>query len=228
MRIDKFLSNLKYGTRKEIKSFLRMHEIMINQNRIIDPSSSIDPSTEDVFIDGEKVFYKEQIHLMVYKPVGYLSANHDTMHSVVTSLIKTPYDRFDFSIAGRLDLDAEGLLILTTDGNFAHQVMHPKKHIAKTYEVMLDKPFLHQHTLLKGIWIKDAYNDEYFAQALEIRKNQEYVTIVIDEGKFHQVKRMFQAVGYEVLRLKRTQIGNLSIKDLKPGEYVEFERNDLE
>ncbi|MBU1142711.1 MAG: rRNA pseudouridine synthase [Firmicutes bacterium] len=228
MRIDKFLSNLKYGTRKEIKALLRTHEVIVHQNRVIDPSFSIDPTTDLVLIDGEKVFYKEHIHLMIYKPVGYLSANHDTMHSVIISLVKEPFDRFDFSIAGRLDLDAEGLLILTTDGNFAHQIMHPKKHINKTYEVMLDKPFVHQNTLLKGIMIKDGYNEEYFAQAIEIKKDKEYVTIVIDEGKFHQVKRMFQAVGYEVLRLKRTRIGNLDIKDLKPGEYVEFERNELE
>lgn len=228
MRIDKFLSNLKYGTRKEIKSLLKTHEVFINQNRVIDSSISIDPLTDIVYIDGVQVYYKEHIHLMVYKPIGYLSANHDTMHSVVTSLVKSPFDRFDFSIAGRLDLDAEGLLILTTDGSFAHQIMHPKKHIEKTYEVMLDKPFFHQNTLLKGIIVKDAYNDEYFAKALDIKKNKEYVTIIIDEGKFHQVKRMFQAVGYEVLRLKRTRIGNLELKDLKPGEYIEFERNDLE
>ena len=228
MRIDKFLSNLKYGTRKEIKSLLKTQEVSINENRVTDPAASMNPLTDIVYIDGTKVFYKEHIHLMVYKPIGYLSANHDTMHSVVTSLIHEPFDRFDFSIAGRLDLDAEGLLILTTDGNFAHQIMHPKKHIEKTYEVMLDKPFVHQNTLLKGIIVKDAYNDEYFAKALEIKKNKEYVTIIIDEGKFHQVKRMFQAVGYEVLRLKRTRIGNLELKDLKPGEYIEFERNDLE
>jgi 16S rRNA pseudouridine516 synthase len=228
MRIDKFLSNLKYGSRKEIKSLLKEKEVIVHQNRVMDPSILVNPDVDEVFIDGIKVFYKEHIHLMIYKPVGYLSANHDTMHSVITSLIESPFDRFDFAIAGRLDLDAEGLLILTTDGNFAHQIMHPKKHIEKTYEVMLDKPFVHQNTLLKGIIIKDAYNDEYFAKAIEIKKDKEYVTIVIDEGKFHQVKRMFQAVGYEVLRLKRTQIGNLKIRDLKPGEYIEFERNELE
>ena len=228
MRIDKFLSNLKYGTRKEIKSLLKTQQVFVNEIRVIDPALSIDPTKDSVYVEGEKVFYKEQIHLMIYKPIGYLSANHDTMHRVITSLIETPYDRFEYAIAGRLDLDSEGLLILTTDGNFAHQIMHPKKQIEKTYEVMLDKPFLHQHTLLMGIWIKDAYNEEYFAKALDIKKNKEYVTIIIDEGKFHQIKRMFQAVGYEVLRLKRTSIGNLKLNDLKPGEYKEFERNDLE
>jgi 16S rRNA pseudouridine516 synthase len=228
MRIDKFLSNLKYGTRKEIKALLKTQQVFVNEIRVIDPTLSIDPNKDLVYVDGEKVFYKEHIHLMIYKPIGYLSANHDTMHRVITSLIEPPYNRFEYAIAGRLDLDAEGLLILTTDGNFAHQIMHPKKHIEKTYEVMLDKPFLHQNTLLKGILIKDAYNDEYFAKALDIKKDKEYVTIIIDEGKFHQVKRMFQAVGYEVLRLKRTSIGNLKLNDLKPGEYIEFERNDLE
>jgi len=228
MRIDKYLSNLKYGSRKEIKSLLKLHEVFINNHRVFDPTTAIDPNHDQVFIDGNRVFFKEHVHLMMYKPIGYLSANHDTMHRVIPSLIKSPYDRFEYAIAGRLDLDAEGLLILTTDGNFAHQIMHPKKHIEKTYEVMLDQPFSHQSTLLKGIWIKDAYNNEYFAKALEIKKNQEYVTIIIDEGKFHQIKRMFQAVGYEVLRLKRTRIGNLELKDLKPGEYVEFERDDLE
>lgn len=227
MRIDKFLSNLKYGTRKEIKDFLKNEEVVVNQTRIYDSTIDVHPDVEDVYLNGEKIFYKEHVNIAIYKPKGFLSANTDKMHPCIVQLIQPPYNRFDYGIAGRLDIDSEGLLILTTDGELAHHIMHPKTHMEKTYEVTLDREFKGSKTLLKGVTIKDGKDVEFLAKAISIHVEQLKVIIVIDEGKFHQVKRMFLAVGYEVLNLKRTKIGQLSLGDLAEGQYRLFERDEL-
>jgi 16S rRNA pseudouridine516 synthase len=227
MRIDKFLSNLKYGSRKQIKSFLNHHEVTINNQLIKNVSDEINPIEDELFIDGLKVFYQDEINLMIYKPKGYLSATKDNYQSVVTSLLKEPYNRFDYGIAGRLDIDSEGLLILSTNGNFVHEIMHPKSHINKIYEVILDKNFIHKDELLEGVYIHDKDNKLYLAKAIELIILDHHVTITIDEGKFHQVKRMFKKLNYEVLNLKRIQIGNLKLGTLKPGEYIEFRKENI-
>jgi 16S rRNA pseudouridine516 synthase len=227
MRIDKFLSNLKYGSRKQIKDFLVHHQIRVNQEVIKNIDHEINHLIDEVFIDGIKVFYQDEINLMIYKPKGYLSATKDNYHLVITSLLKEPYNRFDYGIAGRLDLDSEGLLILSTNGKLIHEIMHPKSHINKVYEVILDKKFINQEELFKGVYIKDKDNELFLAKAIELEVNDHYVKITIDEGKFHQVKRMFKSLNYEVLNLKRIQIGNLKLNHLQPGEYIEFRKEEL-
>jgi len=224
MRIDKLLSHLKYGSRKEMKSWLIKHIVLVDGERVKIADTHVDPNTQAITIDGVKLFYQENIHLAIYKPKGYVSANQDALHPCVVDLVQEPFNRFDFKIAGRLDLDAEGLLILTTDGQFVHDITHPKSHVPKKYEVTLDQPFTHKKALLKGVDIKDGYNEIYHAKALDIHVQDHSVIITIDEGKFHQVKRMFMHVGYEVLSLKRTHIGNLALSDLEPGTYREFRK----
>jgi 16S rRNA pseudouridine516 synthase len=227
MRIDKFLSHLKYCTRSETKSFLSAHEIMHQGKRISSQKEEIYPEIAPLYLDGHEIFYKEDIHLMLYKPQGYVSANHDDNYPCAVDLIKEPYDRFDFSIAGRLDLDAEGLLILSTSGTLVHDIISPKKHLPKVYQVLLEQPFSKEKELLKGVHILDGKNQSFLAKAIHITKDDTHVYITIDEGKFHQVKRMFKAVGYEVIQLKRIRIGHLSLGDLKPGEYIEFSKEQL-
>jgi 16S rRNA pseudouridine516 synthase len=227
MRIDKFLSQLKFCSRNDVKDFLKTHEVILDGKRVVERSFEFNPEHQNMMIDHEVIFYANPIHLAVFKPKGYLSANKDKLHPCVVELIKSPYHRFDYAIAGRLDIDAEGLLILTTDGALAHQITHPKSHLPKTYEVILDADFKHEKDLLKGVIIKDGKNELYQAKALDMMTNKNHVILKIDEGKFHQVKRMFQAVGYDVLELRRTHIGKLSIDDLKPGEYRQFRKEDL-
>ena len=227
MRIDKFLSHMKITSRKDAKKFLKMTPLLVDGKRILDPSYDVNLDQESIFINDEKVVYKKDIHLMIYKPKNYLSANHDTRHQCVVELLKEPYVSYDFKIAGRLDLDSEGLMILTTDGHFQHEITHPKSHLPKTYEVRLDHPFNHEKELIKGVMIKDGKDNPYLAKALALKSDGFYVNIIIDEGKFHQVKRMFEHVGYTVLNLKRTKIGNLSLGNLKPGAYIEIEKEDL-
>src|SRR5690606_10419376 len=128
MRLDKLLSNLKYGSRTEIKALIKKGLISVNEKIVKNADMQIDPNKDQIVVDRETVFYKDIIILAMHKPAGYLSANQDKNDPVVIDLIKKPYDRFDFKIAGRLDKDTEGLLILTTDGDIQHEITHPKKH----------------------------------------------------------------------------------------------------
>ncbi len=227
MRIDKFLSNLKYGSRSQIKDFLSQHQVILEGIRILSIKFDVDPNQDIIFLDEIPIFYKYPIYLAINKPVGYLSANRDPFYPCVVDLLKEPYHRFDYAIAGRLDIDSEGLLILTTDGSFAHQITLPKSHVPKTYEVLLNRDFDQHLALREGVTVKDGRNQEYVAQALSISSKLNQAWITIDEGKFHQVKRMFEAVGYLVLKLKRIQIGNLKLNDLPYGEYQEFRKEEL-
>ncbi|MDX9692327.1 MAG: pseudouridine synthase [Acholeplasmataceae bacterium] len=227
MRIDKLLSQLKYGSRSDIKKMISRGLILVNEKAITDSSFQVDPTVEKIVVNQEVLFYKDSIHLAIYKPSGYLSAHHDAMHPCVIDLIKEPYNRFDYAMAGRLDIDTEGLMILTTDGQFAHQLMHPKYHLTKTYEATLDKSFTHDQELLAGVTILDGKNEPFTARALTLIFNKNHVTLEIDEGKFHQVKRMFKAVGYEVVHLKRTKIGILALHDFEPGCYREVRKEDI-
>lgn len=227
MRVDKFLSQMKFCSRKQAKSFLKSHKVLIDNHQIFDAVFNVDPSLQKVSIDDEIIFYEDPIYLALNKPKGYISANKDGMHPCVVDLIKKPFDRFDFKIAGRLDIDTEGLILLSTDGKFVHEITHPNHHLPKTYIAVLDRKFTDATLLLKGVEIRDGHQKPFIAKALDIKTNGKEVSIVIDEGKFHQVKRMFLKVGYEVIYLKRTQIGNLKLKDLFPGTYRQVRKDEI-
>ena len=179
-------------------------------------------------MDNELVQYFDEVNLILNKPVGYLSANKDNLHNTVMDLIEEPFNRYDLKIAGRLDLDSEGLLILTTDGNFVHDITNPNKNIPKVYEVITDKDTFDYKKLLEGVIIKDGRSNDYLAKATNIEKLAECsFKITITEGKFHQVKRMFLYLGLEVTSLKRISIGNLKLNSLKVGEYELFNQEEI-
>lgn len=226
MRIDKFLSALKYTTRRQVKKYLKTHQVIYLNQRILDASFDINPE-DDIYIDKEKVYYKSSIHVMIHKPRGYICSKKDELYPSVLNLLKEPYSRFDFHIAGRLDVDTTGILILSTDGAFIHTLTHPKKHMNKVYEAVLNKPFVHEKQLREGVYVFDDQKREYFAKALNVLVDGNKVDITIDEGKYHQVKRMFLALDYKVLQLKRKSIGHLHLKNLNEGEYIEIEKEDV-
>ncbi|MCR1809400.1 pseudouridine synthase [Haploplasma modicum] len=228
MRIDKFLSNLKYGSRSNIGTDIKKGLVKINDKIITDSHFKVNPLKDKVFYNNILVPYFKNLNLMIYKPVGYLSANTDNLHEVVVSLIKDPFDKYDLKIAGRLDLDSEGLLILTNIGSFAHKITSPNSKIAKIYEVKTDNTNLNYEKMLDGVIIKDKDNVDFLAKSLKIIKiGDNLFEITIDEGKFHQVKRMFKALEMNVINLKRIQIGKLKLGDLKPGEYRMFDEDEL-
>lgn len=228
MRIDRHLSNLKYGTRSEMTKAIKSGLVKVNDKVITNSHLKIDPNKDIIYFNDELVYYYDIINIMIYKPIGYLSANKDNMHKVVVDLIEDKYKRLDLKIAGRLDLDSEGLLILTTSGSYAHFITSPNNKINKVYEVITEDDIDNYNLLLEGVVVKDGKSEEYLAKAIDIKKitNNKY-EITIDEGKFHQVKRMFLALNTKVLNLKRIQIGNLNLGNLQPGEYITFEKGEL-
>ncbi len=224
MRLDRFLSNLKYGSRSEIQKAIKRKLVYVNDDLMSDSRFKIDPSVDIVVFDGEKVFYRDTILLMLNKPSGYLSATKDGKEKTVMDLIREPYSRFDLSIAGRLDKDTEGLLLITNNGKLIHDIITPAKNIYKKYFVRVDSDFLNPKVLETDYEIMDGRSNYYYPSTPIVEKiNDREFYLSIKEGKFHQVKRMVKHFDRSVIYLKRVEIGQVSLdKSLKIGEYKEL------
>ncbi|MDZ4196860.1 MAG: S4 domain-containing protein, partial [Candidatus Izemoplasmatales bacterium] len=155
MRLDKLLSNLQYGSRSIVKQLIKEKRVFVNNVLAKDSAMDVFPGKDVVVIDGQMVYYKDPIHLIVNKPVGYGSTHVNEAHPSVMSLLLEPYSRFEFNMAGRLDWDTEGLLLLSTDGNLIHRIISPKKQVYKTYLATLLHPISDYSSLLEGVEILD-------------------------------------------------------------------------
>ncbi|MGL5440769.1 MAG: pseudouridine synthase [Filifactoraceae bacterium] len=231
MRLDKMLSNLGYGSRKDIKQYGKEGRIKLNNITIKDMSTLIDTNIDHVFYLDEKVEYREFIYLMMNKPQNVVSATEDNIHQTVIDILEFEDLAFKPSPVGRLDIDTEGLLLLTNDGKLSHDLLSPKKHIDKTYYVEVEGRLTDADikTMKKGIYLE---NERYttLPAVLEIIYSGENSTcrLTIQEGKFHQVKRMMIAIGKKVTYLKRIQMGSLKLdENLKLGEYRELTEEEL-
>ena len=181
-----------------------------------------------VEVDGERLIYREFVYLMLNKPQGCVSAVYDKKYPVVTEFVPEEYAHFEVYPVGRLDIDTEGLLILTNDGQFAHEMTSPKKDVYKRYFAVLDKPMEEKDV---EIFAGGMEFKEFTAKSakLEITENPNEAYIEIAEGKFHQVKRMCERVGKTVTYLKRVAIGNLKLdKSLEKGEVRELTKDELD
>ena len=230
MRLDKLLVKLKYGTRSEVQKKIKSKEVKVNNKPITEVGKKIDPDKDLIYLNDELIFYKSEINLALYKPKGYLSANFDPTYPTVIDLIKPPYQRQEFKIAGRLDLDSEGLLILTTLGKLAHEITSPNKEVSKIYEVTLEKEITKTdlEKLLKPHYLRNSKKELYESIALSVTYLEpKKVLVEINMGKYHQVKKMFIYLDNRVTNLKRIQIGKLKLGDLKPGQYIEFKKEEL-
>ena len=228
MRIDKYLSNLKYGTRSELNTLIKKGLVKVNDQVIFTNKYKIDPKTDKIEFDNEEVLFHESINIMLNKPEGYLSANKDSMHKVVVDLIGDEFKRYDLKIAGRLDLNTSGLLILTTNGHTAHLLTSPNSEINKVYEAVLDIDLNNYQELINGVIIKDGNSEEYLAKAIEIVKIEPFkFHITINEGKYHQVRRMFLSLNANVLKLKRIKYGKLELGSLEEGKYRIFDLEEI-
>ncbi len=230
MRLDKLLVKLKYGSRSEVQKLIKQGFLKINNQTITDVGKKIDPTKDEILLNEQLIYYKSEINLAIYKPKGYLSANHDPLYPTVMELIKPPYDRQDFKIAGRLDLDSEGLLILTTLGKLVHEITSPNKEVSKIYQATLEKEITKEELekLLLPHYLRNAKKDLYESKALSVKwLEPKKVEVEINMGKYHQVKKMFIYLDNKVINLKRIQIGKLKLANLKPGEYIEFKREEL-
>ncbi|MGM9530314.1 pseudouridine synthase [Intestinibacter sp.] len=229
-RIDKILSNLGYGSRSELKKLCKNGLVKVNGKVINNPGVQVDVENDEILFDGEKVVYKEFIYLMLNKPNGYISATFDKRDPIVLDLIDKEDLIFEPFPVGRLDKDTEGLLVLTNDGQLAHRVLSPKKHVPKTYYAKVEGVVTEEDikAFAEGVTLDDGY--ETMPAELEILKsdNISEIELTIHEGKFHQVKRMFESVGKKVVYLKRLSMGKLKLDEgLALGEYRELTEEEV-
>ncbi|AXU26353.1 pseudouridine synthase family protein [Clostridioides difficile CD149] len=224
-RIDKILSNLGYGSRSEIKKYCKQGSVVVNGSEVSNPGTQVDTENDEILFNGEEVIYREYIYLMMNKPDGYISATTDKYDPTVLDLIDLSYLAFEPFPVGRLDKDTEGLLVLTNDGKLSHRVLSPKKHVSKTYYAKIDGVVTEEdvEAFLEGVVLDDGYKT--MPSQLNILKSDDEseIELTIHEGKFHQVKRMFESVGKKVVYLKRLSMGNLKLDEsLELGEYREL------
>ena len=227
MRIDKFLANSGIGTRKEVKELLKKKMIKVNDIVVTEAKTHIDEDNDIITFDGERIEYKEFLYIMLNKPQDVISATDDERHRTVLDLLEEPLTKVGLFPVGRLDKDTEGLLVLTNDGKMAHELLSPKKHVPKRYYVELKKPLSKEDAVIleNGVELETFTTKPAKVEFI----TEDKVYIIISEGKYHQVKRMFKCVGNRVLFLKRTGMGNLGLdENLAPGEYRELTSDELE
>lgn len=215
LRLDRMLSSQGIGSRKEIKELLIKKRITVNGKTVTNSAVKADTDKDEIKVNGRKIKYLEHVYIMMNKPGGVISASDDPHAETVIDLLPEEYSRPGLFPAGRLDKDTEGFLLITDDGIFAHSILSPKRHVEKEYIAVID-----------GLLSED--NIKNFEQGIDIgggiislpakikineifENGTSSVTVTIHEGKFHQIKRMFHALGCEVTYLKRTAIGGLKL-----------------
>lgn len=217
MRLDKFLCEMNIGTRSEVKALLKQGLVTVNDTKVTRPEFQIKETTDRVCFKGALLAYQAFEYFMLHKPIGCVTATEDKRERTVMSFLPQGH-RSDLFPVGRLDKDTEGLLLITNDGELAHRLLSPKKHVNKTYLVNIE------HALSPGDITRleqgvDIGEKHLTAPAIVEVLNNTQILLTIHEGKFHQVKRMLQAVDNKVAHLKRITFGPLTLDDtLAPGE----------
>ena len=228
IRLDKFLSNMGKGSRAELNKNIKKGLASVNGIVVKDPSHKVDESKDSVSFMGETVSFKKFFYVMLNKPQGYVTATEDNYNKTVLDLIEDPLLRKRIAPAGRLDIDTEGFVFLTDDGDLNHFITGPKCHVRKRYLVHLEEVLSDEdiQSLEKGVVLDDGYHTK---ECYIVKLDEKKCYIDLYEGKFHQVKRMFASVGNKVVYLKRIIIGNLILDEkLNLGEYRELEDFEIE
>lgn len=239
IRLDKYLANAGCGTRTEVKQLLKKKLVTVNGETAGKPEQKIDPQKDQIQCSGKVVSLQEYRYFMLHKPAGYLSATEDRYQPVVLDLLSEKKKEELFPV-GRLDLDTEGLLLLTNDGGLAHELLSPKKHVDKTYFARILGKVTEED--IQHFWegLEIGEKRKTMPAELIVKRNyqekkegtfEDYseIEVTIQEGKFHQVKRMFEAVGKRVLYLKRLSMGSLELDEkLEPGQYRSLTEKEIE
>lgn len=226
IRLDKMLSHLGYGSRKEVKEIIRHGWVYVNGEQIKDDDFKVSEVDDEIIVDGDKIDYEEYIYIMLNKPQGVISATYDPRYETVIDLIPE-YRKMNIFPVGRLDIDTEGLLIITNDGELAHKLLSPKYHVFKKYYVEFSGTFKEEYykSFESGIILDDGY--ETLPGKIEVIDDNK-AHVYIREGKYHQVKRMFEALDMHVDYLKRIAFGDINLdKNLKLGEWRMLENDEL-
>ena len=216
-----------YGSRKEVKILVKSGLVKVNNELARDSSLLVDTNKDRVTLDDKEIVYRDKVYMMMNKPASYISAREDNKgQKTVIDLLADEYKHMNISPAGRLDIDTEGLLLLTNDGAFIHNIISPKKNVVKKYFALLEREVKDDdiRAFEKGIELADGYR--CLPARLEVLDNNS-AYVYISEGKYHQVKRMFYARRNKVLYLKRVQIGGLELDpNLKLGEYRDLSEEE--
>ena len=226
-RIDKIISEQTYYSRKEIKKLISKGMVYANGEQVKKPEIKYDETNIVVEINGKEIEIKKHIYLLLNKPKGYVSTTEIETQKTVLDLVPEKYKNRNLFPAGRLDKDTTGLMLITDDGEFAHNILSPRKHVKKEYEVTLDIPVTETmvNGFKKGVMLNDG---ECKSANLEIT-GKYTAKVVITEGRYHQIKRMFGCYGAKVVELNRICMGNLYLpKDLKLGEIKEATSDELQ
>lgn len=229
-RLDKIVSNFGYGTRKEIKAMIKKGLIKVDGQVAQDGSTHVEPNTSVIEVKGEVLNYKEFVYIMLNKPQGVISATFDQRHKTVVELMPKELLHYNLFPVGRLDIDTEGLLIMTNDGELAHEVLSPKKHVKKKYYALIEGNVTEsdREEFKKGVTLDDGYKTMPAILNIIRSGNISEIELSIVEGKFHQVKRMFEALGKKVKYLRRIEMGGVLLDEsLKPGECRELTDEEL-
>ena len=225
-RLDKVISNQLGYSRKEVKDLVKNKRVLINGILALKSDIKVDINTDVIKVDGEEIDVKKFVYLMLNKPKGYVSATEDKTMPTVLELVPMEYSHRDLFPAGRLDRDTTGLMLITDDGEFAHNILSPKKHVKKTYNVVIDIPMTEEMVVgfKNGVNLIDGE-----CKSSELIITGEYSgTVILTEGRYHQIKRMFGCFGAKVLELERVGMGNFSLpEDLELGECREFSDEEL-
>ncbi len=226
-RIDKVLSHQTVYSRKEIKELIHQKKVRINEKIVTKGEEKLDPNTDHIYLDEKEIKIQKNIYLLLYKPKGYVSATTDAYEKTVLELVPEEWRHRDLFPAGRLDKDTTGMMILTDDGNFAHNILSPKKHIQKSYEVEINIPLTKemQEDFEKGVILGDGICKP---AKLEIT-DPHHALVTLTEGRYHQIKRMFEKHNAKVTELKRVRMGNFFLpKDMKEYDIREISSKELE
>ena len=225
-RIDKIIASQGKYSRSEVKTLIAKKKVTLNGEVIKSSSVKADPNTAVIVVNGEELNFKKFVYLMLNKPKGYVSATEDRDHQTVLELVPMEFEGRDLFPAGRLDRDTTGLMIITDDGQMAHNILSPKKHVQKIYHVELDIPVTEE--MAKGFEDGVELNDGVCKEAsLEIT-GEKTCFVTLKEGRYHQIKRMFGCYGAKVVELHRVCMGNLKLpEDLEEGQCRELTDDEL-
>lgn len=230
LRLDKYLADMGIGTRSEIKEKIKKGLVTVNGETAKRPELKVMPNEDEILVNGIMVSYEKFSYFMLNKPAGFVSATEDGLHKTVLDLLTEQNIKNLFPV-GRLDIDTEGLLLITNDGKLAHQLLAPKKHVAKTYFAKV-KGHVDETDVQKmknGLDIGEKHPTLPAKLVILNAGEISEITLTITEGKFHQVKRMFEAVGKEVLYLKRLSMGTLTLDEtLASGQYRPLTQKEIE
>lgn len=233
MRLDKYLADMDFGSRKEVKQLIKNKRVTVNEKVIASDKFQVNEHKDQVTLDGEEIVYRKYFYYMLNKPAEVITATIDDFEATVLDLFSDQDFRSDLFPVGRLDKDTEGLLIITNDGALSHRLLSPKRHVEKEYLVRVQgiMTTVDIENIAKGLKIDKGeicLPAKLIIDQIDEQKNESIVRLVLHEGKFHQVKRMVYALGKEVIYLKRIRMGALALDEhLELGDYRQLTEEEV-